>query len=167
MSKSQSKSQSKSMSKMRHAARMMHESDDMGLKAEFDFLHRKDEDLSIKAGAVLAFSGLLIASTLVLLAAEPSTALHAPAGAVSSLVAVASTGLLFFGAALALAAVALSRVYDLDHSERLVAHYDAAVRRKYGLWRGACWFTNLGAVAAAIAYAFVIAANAFGVELGG
>lgn len=146
-----------SHSHMRSAARMLAGHDDPHVKAEYEYLHKRDDDLSVKAGAVLAFGGLLIAAGLVLLAAEPGTSLHAPPGGVVALIGGASVAVLFIGAGLSLAAIAMTRTYDLSHAEAIVARYDRSVRRKEALWRASCLFTILGALAAALAYVVLVA----------
>jgi hypothetical protein len=142
---------------------MVHAQDDEMLKLEFEVLSRRDDDLSVKASAVLAFAGLLIAATLVLLAAEPQTALHTEPDALASVAAAASLLLLFVGAIFALLAIAMARVYDLSDAEAMMARLDRRMKTREALWGFSCVFTLLGSLAAGAAYALVLAANAFGV----
>jgi hypothetical protein len=150
---------------MREAARMVHTHDDSMMKVEFDYLNKRDDDLSVKAGAVLGFAGLLIAATLVLLAAEPQTALHAEAASLGGLVAAVSLAALFPGAVLSLLAIAMSRVYDLSDASMMMMRLDRRFRSREALWRFACTLTFLGALAMAAAYGLVLAANAFGMRI--
>jgi hypothetical protein len=155
----------KPMSGMREAARMVHAHDDSMVRMEFEFLNKRDDDLSVKAGAVLGFSGLLIAASLVLLAAEPETALHVEARTPAGLVAALSLAALFPGAVLALLAIARSRVYDLSDASAMMSRLERRFQSREALWTVSCTLNFLGALAMAIAYALAIAANAFGMEL--
>lgn len=151
----------RSMSGARKAARMVHAHDDAMIRTEFEMLGRREDDLSVKAGAVLGFAGLMIAATLVLLAAEPETALHARPGELEAIWAAASLVGLFLGAAAALLAIGMSRVYDFSDAEALLDRLDRRFRARDGLWRLACTFTLLGSLAAGGAYALVLAPSAF------
>lgn len=151
-------------SAQRQAARMVHAHDDGMMKVEFEFLHKRDDDLSVKAGAVLGFAGLLIASSLVILAAEPGTALHAEAASEAGLAAAVALAALFLGAVFALLAIASTRVYDLSDADALLHRLDRQVKSREASWRMACFFTFVGAVIMAASYGLVLAANAFGFQ---
>lgn len=153
------------MSDMREAARMVHAHEDSMIKMEFEFLNRRDDDLSVKSGAVLGFAGLLIAATLVLLAAEPQTALHADADSPGSLATAGGLAALFVGAVLALLAVSMTRGYDAGHAEALLARLDRRVKARQSMWRWSCALIFLGSVAVGVAYALVLAQNAFGLRV--
>ncbi len=153
------------MSGHRKAARMVHTDDDAMTKMEFEFLHKRDDDLSVKAGAVLGFAGLLIAASLVLLAAEPGTALHAEAASPEGLAAAAGLAALFIGAVFALLAIATTRVYDLADADSLLNRLDRQVKSREASWRIACTFTFVGSLVMAGSYGLVLAANAFGFQL--
>jgi hypothetical protein len=152
------------MSGMREAARMVHAHDDSMVKMEFEFLNKRDDDLSVKSGAVLGFSGLLIAASLVLLAAEPETALHTEAASPGGLAAALSLAALFPGAVCALLAIAMSRVYDLSDASTMMARLERRFKSREGLWAFACTLNFIGAAAMAVSYALVLAENAFGMQ---
>ncbi len=153
------------MSGMRKAARQVHAHEDAMLRMEFELLHRRDDDLSVKSGAILGFAGLLIASTLVLLAAEPETALHASADEVTSLAAAAGLVVLFFGAAAALTAISMTRVYVGEDAPALLERLERRLKSREMVWRWSCALTFLGAVTAGAAYVLVIAGNALGLHV--
>lgn len=153
------------MSKTRGALRMVHGHDDAMMHKEFEMLSRRDDDLSVKSGSILGFCGLLLASVLVLLAAEPQTALHVEEGDLAVYLAITAVVFLFIGAAFALAAITRGHDYDMAHAEAVIASVDKAVRGKEARWRTAALFTYLGGVLAAGAYVLVVVGHVAGIHV--
>lgn len=153
------------MSRMREAMRMVHGHEDEMLKMEFEHLHKRNDDLSVKAGAILGFGGLLIAATLVLMTAEPETALHTRADSIPSLTAAAGLLVLFAGAVLALLAIAMTQVYDENEAAALIDRLERRLKAREACWRWACSFTFMGSIVVGVAYVMVLAGNAFGLSM--
>jgi hypothetical protein len=145
--------------RMHAGMQMIATHEDAALKMTFEYLHKRDDDLSVKAGAVLGFAGLLIASTLVLLAAEPDTVLHVPVDEAANVIAVVGLALLFAGAALLLIAIASGRAYEAEDAEALIAALEHRLRRRETVWCLGGGLTVAGSFAAGVAYALVLAIN--------
>lgn len=86
-------------------------------------LRFRDQDLSIKCGAMLAFSALLIACALVVLSAPADSHLYAPAGGFETSCARLSAWLGIAAAALAAAAIVFTRLSYADEAVPALNQY--------------------------------------------
>lgn len=130
------------------------------LMDELAMLRDRDEDVTVRAGAILAFCGLLIAAGLVLLAAEPSTALHVSPSSLAARLTALALPALFVSAALALTAIGRARPGALTAPEAFVMSYDRAIggrERRAGLASLGC-YAGGAAILAGFALAFLTSA---------
>ncbi|MBI1394294.1 MAG: hypothetical protein GC152_16320 [Alphaproteobacteria bacterium] len=122
-------------------------------------LRFQEQSVSTRAGALLAFSGLLIATTIVQLAGgeDSLVAIHARA---QFLLATAGLGLLFAAAFLSLASLVLSNGDYGEDAPAALARFHDLIRRKQALSAVALWLVAIGAAFVCISLALSIAASA-------
>jgi len=120
-------------------------------KLVLDSIRHQDQDQSIKDGATLAFSGLLIATAIVLFASGQDSLTRITLFSIQYYMAVLGILLLFLSAVAAMWSLISSRGYS-DDARTALEEYHALIRLRQG--RGACAIV-LGIMgAASVIFAF-------------
>lgn len=140
--------------------------DEAGVTADIEMLRHADLDLSIKAGALLAFNGLIIAAGINPIAASPGAPLSVNAASEPWIAALTALGICFT----AIAAVCSVRVVligeDYDDSgldgdgaailQRIYASYCVAIDAQSRLLSMAGRFTYAGGAVSGAAFIWAI-----------
>jgi len=105
----------------------------------------RDQDQSTKGGAILAFAGLLIASSLVQFTAPPESILALQANSVFAKASYLGLALLFLSSFFSLWSLVASRSYSQDVQLALL-QFDRLVSKRAWLIRLAFFFCFLGTV---------------------
>lgn len=111
----------------------------------------RDDDQSVKAGAVLAFSGLIIATSIVQLSTSADSVVHVSKDDVDLLLLnITGLLLLFLSAIVTIFALISSGQYSIDKSKALI-EFDEYVVRKSKKVKIAAALTSLGALCVLLA----------------
>lgn len=133
---------------------------------DVELLRHADLDLSIKAGALLAFNGLIIAAGINPIAASPGAPLSVDARADPAIAALTAAGVLVMAiaASFSVRAVLIGEDYDDKGLEgdpeailqRLYAAYCAAIDAQARLLATAGLFTYLGGAVTGLAFLWAL-----------
>jgi len=145
---------------------------DGALPLDVELLRHADLDLSVKAGALLAFNGLIIAAGINPIAASPGAPLSVDAATDPAIVVMTAIGVLLMAvaASFSVRAVLIGEDYDEDGldgdaeavRQRLFAAYCAAIDVQTRLLQTAGLFTYLGGAVTALAFVWALADKWFG-----
>ena len=103
----------------------------------------EDEDQSIKIGSVLAFTGLMITTSMVQLSASKESVLYLQSGTTMLKVSLIGILILFISAIISLYGLIVSRNYS-ESSDVALAEFDNLVNYRYKLSKIASVFTGIG-----------------------
>lgn len=142
------------------------------LAHDVELLRHADLDLSVKAGALLAFNGLIIAAGINPIAASPGAPLSVDAHADPAIALMTAAGVLLMAvaASFSVRAVLIGEDYD-DHGldddadavrQRLFAAYCTAIDAQTRLLSTAGLFTYLGGAVTAAAFVWSLVDKWFG-----